>query len=250
MAKFSTQIIKGMALATGLALMSFSTSASATTLVNLTSGTMDSTYRAYIDGSETYSNGINFGVHEVVSGADYNLFAFCVDIFHHIGLGTYAPALNYVSNRGDPGEPLTTNSGTPVPTLLTTAQKNRVSALVDIGFIMNRDAPGAATSLQTAAIQAAIWQVLNPTHAITLRTDNLSGASATAYSTAYTNYLTGPVAAGDRIFTLVPSDGRTQSFAVGWPIDVPEPATWAMMMIGFFSLGSVLRARQRSLNAG
>ena len=249
MAKFATQIIKGMALATGLALMSFSTSASATTLVNLTSASMDGTYRAYIDGAETYSNGITFGVHEVVSGANYNLFAFCVDIFHHIGLGTYAPALNYISNKGDPGEPLTTNFGTPVPTVLTVAQKNRVSALVDIGFIMNRDAPGLATSLQTAAIQAAIWKTLNPTHSITLRTNNLSGASATAYTNAFNTYLTGPVVAGDRIFTLVPTDGRTQSFAVGWPIDVPEPATWAMMMIGFFSLGSVLRAHRRTLAA-
>jgi len=247
MANFVTQMMKGIALATGVALLSFSTSASATTAVQLTNSSMDSTYRAYINGSEVYSNGITFGVHEVVSGLNYNLFAFCVDIYHHIGLGDYVPDLNYISNKGDPGEPLTTNfNGT--PNNLSTAQKNRVSALVDIGFILNRDAPGATTSLQTAAIQAAIWQTLNPLATISLRTNNLSLASGAAYTAAYNTYLTGPVVAGDRIFTLVPVDGRTQSFAVGWPIEgVPEPMTWAMMTIGFFSLGGALRARRRVL---
>ncbi len=250
MTNFTTKMMKGIALATGVALLSFSTSASATTAVQLTNSSMDSTYRAYINGSEAYSNGITFGVHEVVSGLNYNLFAFCVDIYHHIGLGDYVPDLNYISNKGDPGEPLTTNfNGT--PNNLSTAQKNRVSALVDIGFILNRDAPGAATSLQTAAIQAAIWQTLNPLATISLRTNNLvAPGQAAAYTAAYNTYLTGAVAPGDRIFTLVPNGGNTQSFAVGWPIEgVPEPMTWAMMTIGFFSLGGVLRARRRVLTA-
>lgn len=235
--------IKGAAIAAGLAVMSFATQASALTEVKLTNAAMDMTYRAYINGSETISNGITFTVDPVAPGANYDVFAFCVDIFHHISLGPIN--LTYLSNKGDPGEPLTTNFGTPVPTPLDAYQKAHVSALVDIGFLLNRDSPGAATSLQTAAIQAAIWKTLNPTVNITLRTNNLGGAQATNYTNAYNYYLTTDFGPVDRIYTLVPkSPGDTQRFAVGWPIEVPEPATWGLMLVGFFATGGMLRSRR------
>jgi len=237
-------ILKGAAIAGGLALTMLATPASALTEMKLTHAEMDTTYRAYLAGiGEVYSNGITFDVTEAVSGASYELFAFCVDIYHHISTGPLN--LTYLSNKGDPGEPLTTNFGVPTPTILTIDQKARVSSLVDIGFLMNRDMPGAATSLQTAAIQAAIWDTLNP-GAVTLKLAGLTSGQATDYASAYTYYRTADFGPVDRIFTLVPkAPGDTQRFAVGWPIEgVPEPTTWAMMLIGFFSVGAGVRRRR------
>ena len=235
-----TYAIKGAALAAGLAVMSFAGQASASTELKLTHAEMDGTYRVNLLGhGEVLSNGINFAVTETISGDQYDLFAFCVDIFHNISLGDLN--LTYISNKGDPGEPLTTNFGNATP--LTLDQKARVSALVDIGFLMHRDSPGAATSLQTAAIQAAIWETLNPGK-VSLRIDNLGGGQATDYTTAYNFYLTNDFGPVDRIFTIVPTNGATQAFAVGWPVEgVPEPATWGLMLIGFFSVGGMLRRR-------
>lgn len=236
--------VRGAAVAVGLALTAFATPASALTEIKLTRAEMDTTYRAYVLGRETISNGITFDVTETVSGASYELFAFCVDIYHSISLGPLN--LTYLSNKGDPGEPLTTNFAVPTPTLLSDAQKARVSSLVDIGFLLNRDAPGAATSLQTAAIQAAIWETLNP-GAVSLKLTGLSAAQSSAYAGAYTYYRTADFGPVDRIFTLVPkAPGNTQRFAVGWPIEggVPEPGTWAIMLIGFFSVGGVVRRRR------
>jgi len=43
-----------------------------------------------------------------------------------------------------------------------------------------------------------------------------------------------------------PSQGVSGSSAVGIPvIGVPEPTTWAMMLTGFFGMGSVLRSQRR-----
>jgi len=64
--------------------------------------------------------------------------------------------------------------------------------------------------------------------------------------------------ADDRVYTITdtglklngrPRNTTNQTFAIGWPIDnvpaVPEPATWARMLIGFGAVGTALRSRQR-----
>ncbi|THD59164.1 MAG: PEP-CTERM sorting domain-containing protein [Phenylobacterium sp.] len=45
------------------------------------------------------------------------------------------------------------------------------------------------------------------------------------------------------------SDPAHQSFAIGWPNAVPEPATWALMLTGFFGVGGMLRRRQAAAAA-
>jgi hypothetical protein len=50
---------------------------------------------------------------------------------------------------------------------------------------------------------------------------------------------------------FVPSGGETQLFTSGFAEAIPEPAAWAMLILGFFGLGALLRtARGRSLPAG
>ncbi len=104
-----------------------------------------------------------------------------------------------------------------------------------------------------SAVQSAIWQVmsnrnvtsLNHDLAFDLLVDNLSGNHLTNYfAGGYGNQ-------GHAVTVLNPVQlfgGRnhntplalTQSFAVA---AVPEPATWAMMIIGFGAMGVVLRRR-------
>jgi hypothetical protein len=55
-------------------------------------------------------------------------------------------------------------------------------------------------------------------------------------------------AAGASDVVMVANDGATAAAAMGVSIGVvPEPATWAMMILGFFGLGSILRRRRAAL---
>ncbi len=231
---------KSAAIAAGLALAALASPASATTtLVKLTNATMDGTFRSYINGGEVYSNGINFAIQEIVSGDTYDAFAFCVDIFHHIGLGPIN--LTYVSDKGPGASAPTTTFG---PNAYPVGALARVTALADIGYELH-NAGALGHSLQTAAIQSAIWATINP-GVVSLRTDNLSAGDGAAYTAAYNYYRTTNdiFAADHRVYSLLPQDGSTQAFVVGWPIEVPEPGTWALMLVGFLGAGSALRSRR------
>ena len=123
-----------------------------------------------------------------------------------------------------------------------------MSSLVDIGFILERDHHGeASTSIQTAAIQSAIWETIHPGSVQLVG----GGASVDGGLHTYQSYFDSYVALkgpGNRIFTI--SDVRDtpahQAFAVGWPPEggVPEPATWGLMIMGFGAAGAMLRRRR------
>lgn len=105
-----------------------------------------------------------------------------------------------------------------------------------------------------SAVQGAIWQVMSNRNVFSndatfdLLVDNLSGNHLTNY------FAGGYGPQGHAITILNPVQlfgGRngttplalTQSFAVA---AVPEPATWAMMIIGFGAAGAVLRRRRQT----
>nr|WP_166181257.1 PEPxxWA-CTERM sorting domain-containing protein [Altererythrobacter segetis] len=59
------------------------------------------------------------------------------------------------------------------------------------------------------------------------------------------NYFVSPLGIGDGPWRVV--NGQTSSFSIyqTLPAPVPEPATWAMLLLGFFTLAGALRGRTR-----
>ncbi len=249
--------VTGLAMAAAIGVMSFGTHASAETFT-LVSANMNQTWLADIYGDgRAYSNGVTFQVSGYNVPPTTSLFGFCIDIFHNMYLGNLG--YNYTSNQ-DTGGGLVPNSGT----VLNATQISQITNLVDTGWLLHQADPnGAITALKTAAIQAAIWAIEVPTisghQTVTLVNggSTVAGAGKT-YQQFFDDYRTGNYTsladANDRVFTISdvivdnPLTGARshQAFAVGWPIEgVPEPTSWALMLMGFFGLGSVVRNQRR-----
>jgi len=246
-----SRALLGLAAAASLSAMAIATHASAADTFTLVNVDMNQTYTANIVGfGGAVDNGMTFTV-SGYPGGQTSLYGFCIDIYHEISLGNVN--LQYATNQ------FTTNGGL-VPNTGTTLNATQVSAitnLVDTGFIMHEDSPNDPdTILKLAAIQAAIWEIEVPTtngaQTVTLANPNATaGGDTTTIETYFENYVSGNYTsladANDKVFTI--SNGANQSFAIGWPIaGVPEPTSWAMMIGGFFGVGSLVR-RQRKTSA-
>jgi hypothetical protein len=269
----ASRTITALAAAAGLAAMAamaVATHASAAQEIKLENSSMDTTYKAYVNGEYVYSNGVTFTVQDynnpghagATSGPQYDLFGFCVDIYHNITLGGLS--LVYQTNESlTVTNPLPTNFGPTAPTnVVSPTQLTALTNLIDTGWLLHQNETAGnynLTELELAAIQAAIWKVENPTATVVVdpgQASDKAGGTKT-YNQLFTDYSNGVfdnaggnLADGnDRFYTIVevnPYDGH-QSFGIGWPLPgVPEPTTWAMMLTGFFGMGSVLR-RQRKV---
>lgn len=249
------KVLAGAAVASALAIAS---PASATQNIYLERATMSTTFQANISGvGNVYSNIVSFRVNDFGTGAgfdafDYDIVGFCIDIFHSMSINT---TLNYTytSTYGDAGQPLFTNYGPTAPAnVLSNTQITSLTNLVDTGWLLHLAQPNDYdTSMRTAAIQAAIWEVANPTRTVTLSSNNLNGAQFAQYQTYFNDYRTGNYVsladANDRVWTITDQarNPQHQTFAIGWPIDnaVPEPGTWALMILGFGGVGAMLRRK-------
>ena len=257
----ATKVLKGAlagaALACGLAAAS---SAGATTYF-LQSATMNTTYRATIAGpgvnATVYAAPIRFTAYEGTSavGEASELLAFCVDIFHSISLGTLN--LTY-----DDSFELTTNSnynsstvrfsGPAVP--LSQAQLLQVGQLVNFGTdVWENMAAGATKDRLLAGLQGAVWKTINPTYSVTSPTAQVNTFIVNYSSAGYAGFLDDfntashaytPVSASIDLISQTNRYGfqnARQAFAIA---GVPEPATWAMMILGFGAIGAVIRRRR------
>ena len=129
--------------------------------------------------------------------------------------------------------------------------------LIDTGYLLfvNDDGYGTANYadmwLQEAAIQAAIWKVENPgVVTVTMqRRPELPDAFASYVQRAQrSGGLPAAQRPQDKVFTIL-SQSNSQSFAIGWPIGVPEPTSWALMLTGFLGMGTMLRRQRKAAAA-
>lgn len=214
--------------------------------------------------AQVYSSAVEFTSLVGASTTPVTLYAFCVDLYHDIAVG-FDTQHDVVAGAGDAQAganlayhtaQLTVDSSTGPSgqggTALSTAQIGEIGALAGIGGnLIKTDAADLANKL--AGIQEAIWSVEYPT---------AEGYSFTANQSAVQDYMSGYVdqvvklnALGlnsPHVTAIYANNGATQGFVAGGNnqggfgagIAVPEPAAWALMLVGLGGLGANLRRRR------
>ena len=172
------------------------------------------------------------------AGKPFSVVTYCFDILHNINVGFNGPAaVSYTFKSLPVTNDLSGNGGT--GNALSTSQIERMSGLARLGaslFAVN------ASNLQArmTAIQAAIWTV-----EYGLTASSFSPAGAQGYYDAYL----AKSFPGASVPVLVASNaqgqiiGNIQGLGIG---SVPEPASWALMIIGFGMVGVTARRRNRT----
>jgi len=159
-----------------------------------------------------------------LDGSAVSLFAYCVDILNYSGPGTFdvVSLFDYLGGN--------------------TTKYNQIASLIAA-------AGGPANKYSDAAAQAAIWELMyeNSSYNVgsgNFRIDNVNNdatliADANALlGTAVSN--AGTTGTNLQLFVAKNSDKQDMLF---WSA-VPEPASWAMMLIGFGAIGFQMRRRR------
>jgi PEP-CTERM motif-containing protein len=226
MSRIGTKIAGLLAVGAAGGVLLMTSPACAADLTLLSDG-MNTNYAAHINGPGGSSEYAYIGpVTFQALDADNNPFSFtgfCVDIFHNIGLGPLGLAYH-------DGVLATNNSDT--PTFLGGLQLNEISGLIN--FAATLDGATTLGAEQLAGIQGAIWEIGNPTYHVVADQSAVQG-----YITSFE--AAAPHLEPGSIHTVFSNDLSTQAFAYAG--GVPEPASWAMMIIGLGGIGATLRRR-------
>jgi hypothetical protein len=196
----------------------------------------------------------------VLTTASGDIETWCVDVYDYLNMsGTFV--IGTLTNDSAPGG----------PNPLSDAQIGQIGALVENGDALVNAPPSGYTANDVgAAIQLAIWQVEYPAFSY-----SWAPSEANADALAATYYADATAGAGDwtayyGIVTLSEADNQTQivdpskqnldppslpqftgqgllSFLVP---QVPEPSTWALMMVGALGLAASSRRRQKLARQG
>ncbi len=162
----------------------------------------------------------NFGVGP--GDPDFTVLGFCINLFLGIGV----PAQYHVDN-------LTTDGH---GNALTSTQVSEIYGLAALGSnLFKIGAPDLANKL--AGIQGAIWAIEYPAYTV--------AGGTSAINSYISSYVAMAPSLHGNAYVLLSDDGKSQGFVIG----VPEPATWAMMILGFGAVGMMLRSRRRAVLA-
>jgi hypothetical protein len=198
----------------------------------------------------------NYGT--TASANTFNFLGFCVDVFDSISIGVNTPStLNLAYHDGplvDNGEHGATQAA--AFRTLTTTDKNQISALVNYGTnLWNTDTLTDPTHThmsntlinQLGGVQGAIWKIENPTFTIVGATSPYGGTGNAAAVTSYINTYSSAaflstLTTGHMDVVFDSNLPLHQAFA--FATTVPEPSTWAMMILGLGAVGVALRRRR------
>lgn len=200
--------------------------AAATTTFNITSAGFFNTANVSI-GSNGYLGG-NFRLVGTRGGKAFDVYGFCVDLAHSIGVGVNAMApVNLVYTFDDLA---TAPGGGP----LSAGQLKQMKGLAFYGYQLLQAGTDPDLGTKLPAIQALIWE----TEYGPLATSTNPGVQAQITAIrALAPSLKGSA------FYIRAADGQpvTQGLFIS---DVPEPATWAMLITGFGMVGFAARRRK------
>jgi hypothetical protein len=195
-----------------------------------------------------------FDLHYTTPTPGGNIWVFCVDLFHDFSSGgspnpsqpaTYVTQSLTTNNNGNPGA------------ALTLAQSAGIAYLANQVLTIAGGLKGGVTADQFAATQAAIWELeYDPTHSGLLTVTSASGAVNTLIA-SYLAAAENPFNLGSNYAAELASTdtnnpyggGHYQDFVTGGggflTGSVPEPSTWAMMILGFAGIGTMAYRRRR-----
>ena len=155
---------------------------------------------------------------------------FCIDLFHTISLGALSPPLAYTTGAivADSSSPPPGTGGNP----LSSTVADEIQALANLGYSYYTHGTGTADIY--AGIAGAIWTIEYNTNG---NTETVTG-SPTVNALIASDILYAVANPAPFSVSLFPGAngvafGTAQAFSSG----VPEPSTWAMMLLGFAGLG-------------
>ena len=203
--------------------------------------------------------------------AEFTFLGFCVDVFDSISIGVNSPTtlnLGYhdgsLVNNGEHTSAEAADFHT-----LTQTEVNEISALVNFGTqLWNTDTLTDPTHLhmsntlidELAGVQGAIWKIENPgtpaswghpavaAFSVVGATSPYGGTNNANIVTNYINHYSDPaflstLSAGH--IDVVFSNSLNPTYqAFAFASYVPEPATWAMMILGLGGVGAAMRRRR------